>query len=243
MSTRRRGVDQLARLIQQLTVQNGQPRSAAPASNRRRRNRRRRARKSTRAEALPPAGQPGMVAASNPRRGAASIMGGEGHMRVSRDELCASVTTGDGGDLGDSYQLNPAVFSWLKGIAASWDRVVWHSVSLSWRPAVGTTTDGIICYGFDWDPSTSTKPKTRAAVCALTPVKDHAIWQATDRSPLTVRGGQLQSRRYYLIRSADAGDKSPATILLYITGAPAKKMVGELWIRYDVSFSGPREAV
>lgn len=242
MSARRRGLDQLARLLSQLTTNgtNGQSRTPAPS---RRRNRRRRARTKTRNEALPPSGQPGMVAASNPRRGATSIMGGEGHMRVSRDELCASVTTGNAGDLADKYDLNPVVFSWLKGIAASWDRVVWHSVQLSWRPAVGTTTDGIICYGFDWDPSTASKPKTRAAVVSLTPVKDHAIWQATDKSPLVVRGGQLQSRRFYMLRSADLGDRMPAAVLLYVSGAPASKMVGELWIRYDVTFSGPREAV
>lgn len=167
-------------------------------------------------------------------------------MRVSRDELCAVLTTGDGGNVTTVVPINPTKsrdnFPWLSGLSTSWERVVWHKLNFSWRPAVGTTTDGTVCYGVDWEPKDSKYAPTRAAIVSLTPVKDHPVWQATDRDPFVGTVNLLQSRRHYLLTGGDLEDSCPGSLLITVQGAPSKKMVGELWVHYDVSFLGPRKS-
>lgn len=170
-------------------------------------------------------------------------------MRVSRDELCVSVTTPDvSGNVSGCIPLNPVKaasnFPWLGGLASSWERVVWHSLQISWRPAVGTTTDGIMCYGVDWEPKPGSYSVSRSAVTSLSPVKDHPVWQATDTQPWRGPTGMLQSRRHYLLTATDLDDACPGSLLYSVKGAPKTKdnFLGELWIRYDLTFIGPRQA-
>lgn len=172
-------------------------------------------------------------------------------MRVSRDELLITLGTSDKGSVSTVVPLNPTLpdksgnpfFSWLSGLAASYERIVWHKLEVSWRPAVGTTESGIICYAVDWDPKDTGAAVTRPMVTSLTPVKDHPIWQATDSMPYRAPVGFLQSRKHYVMRATEIADTCPGSLLVSLENGPASKsLVGELWIRYDVTLIGPRSA-
>lgn len=134
-------------------------------------------------------------------------------------------------------------FPWLSGIATSWERVQWHSLAISWRSCVGTTTDGSVAYAYDWNsPSSSEKAPKRKEVTSSTPVFDHPIWQSTDARPLQAPPSQLRSRNQFIMGSTDSNDASPCSVILSVTGGPNNKNVGEIWIRYDVSMAGPRKS-
>lgn len=168
-------------------------------------------------------------------------------MRVARDELLATVTAGNTGDASLTVLMDPvrsaAYFPWLAGLATSWERIVWHRMQVTWRPAVGATTDGMVAYAPDFNnPATSTSSPKRPTVVSSTPVRDHAIWQSTEATPLVVPPAMLRSRAQFTLGASDGNDAAPCSLTLALTGGPPNKMVGELWVRYDVTLSGPRKA-
>lgn len=255
MSLSKKAVDQLCRaLTARVQIQNGAV--SAPTSSKRRRRRRRRARaRAAQGIQNVPSGQPGMPSTTGPRRLPTRMVGSEGGLRVSRDELFASLGVDDSGSMSTTLPINPfntgavEVFPWLEGIARSYERIVWNRLEFSWRSAVGTTSDGIICYGVNWEsPAHETDPTkgpTRADVTSLFPVKDHPVWQSTDNSPLVLPVSMLQSRKHYIMRSIDLDDACPGSFQVNIQGAPPgtstkRKTIGEIWVRYDVTLLGPR---
>lgn len=167
-------------------------------------------------------------------------------MRVSRDELFLSVVSSEVGDVKLCVPLNPAAskdnFPWLSGLSTSWERIVWHKLQFSWRPALGTTADGIITYAITWEPKLKTFAPDRSYVTSQTPVKDHAVWQATDTAPLIARVALLQSRKHYIMSSGSLEDAAPGSLVLNVKGVANNKFLGELWARYDVSMLGPKPA-
>lgn len=254
MSASRKQIAQLCRTItQQLSLSNG---PTTPSKSRRRaRNRRRRKARAARSGRMEniPTGQPGMPSTTGPRRRQTRLTGGEGSLRVARDELLAEVRTGatrDGtGSVSLTFPIVPiassaaaGTFPWLSGIAASYERIVWHSLSFSWRSAVGTTTDGLVCYGMNWESPNSKVVPTRADVTSLMPVKDHPIWKSTDDCPLVCPVSYLQSRKHYVMRSGDLDDACPGSLQLAVANGPSGKTVGEVWVSYDVTLLGPRKA-
>jgi len=229
----RKQINSLISLLQrQCNVAGGKP-SQLPRTRRRRRRRSR-----NNPSVIPPPGQPGMPRTNNPRLGRTVVTGDNQAMRVSREELVQVVATTPGGVASGAIQLHPNQFIWLKGLAASFDRAVWLKVRLNWRSFVGTGTDGNICYACDWASSDWTP--TRDKVLAISPVADHPVWLTTDDRPLILPISMLQTRREYILRSADAKDAQPGRIVYYVSGAPANKTVGEIWASYTIVFSGPR---
>lgn len=136
--------------------------------------------------------------------------------------------------------LVPDSFAWLKNIAKSFERVRWNSCVLQWRPAVGTTTSGVIAYGAAWDCS-STDPPNREDVLAQTPVADHPIWQ-TGRLSLPV--SRLRSRAWYQPTASDKFDAAPCSLKLSMsaTNLKAKQLAGEWWVTYDITMAGTQKA-
>lgn len=249
MSLSKKAINQLCRaLTSRVQIQDG----AVPASTtaKRRRRRRRRARAAAGIQNVP-SGQPGMPSTTGPRRRPTRLVGGEGGLRVARDELFISLGVDDTGNVSGTYPINPfnsgtiQLFPWLEGIARSYERIVWNRLEFSWRSAVGTTSDGIICYGVNWESPGEKVIPTRADVTSLFPVKDHPVWQTTDNSPLLLPLNMLQSRKHYIMRSTDLDDACPGSLQVSIEGAPPgtkdkRKTIGELWVRYDVTLLGPR---
>lgn len=132
--------------------------------------------------------------------------------------------------------LIPANLDWLKNIAKSFERIVWHSCKLWFTPAVGATKNGMLAYGVDYEVSESKKP-SHSQVSALTPSISHACWQSSLSKPLVIPQKMLQSRKWYVVNSTDLNDQGPGTLLGVYNG-DAVTYLGDFWIEYDVELSG-----
>lgn len=171
------------------------------------------------------------------RVGPGRVINPEGTVVIARCELLEEVKGSKNGNKGAIY-LQPLKFTWLKGLAGSFDRVSWVSASVIWKPAVGTNSDGLICYGVDWN--SNTVPNTRAGILALTPIADHPVWQSTEANPLILPASKLQSRKDYAVTgdsTVPAFDKGPGVLAWAITSEDVK-VYGELWIHYHVRLFG-----
>lgn len=186
--------------------------------------------------------------------GIAPNVGVGGQIRVCRTELFESITipkdaAGASKDFLSSFLIAPITTSgeiklpFLANLARVYTRYRWESLAFSWRPGVGTTTDGAVTYGVKLMDSDVTKnPSSRVAVSALFPVNDHPIWQG---STLPVAKSLLQSRLWYATYgSIDPVEQAPGTLQVGIAhdSLTADKYVGEFWITYCVTFDGTRAA-
>lgn len=187
----------------------------------------------------------------NPRRrvrgsgsqsgGTNSIDASAGAIRLSRREYVMDVT---GGTV-SWFELMPLRFAWLKGLAKNFDRYRWLSAVVEYKPAVGTTTTGLMAFGPDWNSGTSTTTYTREEVLAATPLSEAPVWQ---QQSLPLPKARLMSRKDYRISTKDdttwdddsAFDVMPCFIMWATTGA--KSIVGELWVSYTVELIGTRKA-
>lgn len=135
-------------------------------------------------------------------------------------------------------KIVPSSFTLLKGIATSFERTVWHNIAVYYKPAVATTFGGLVAYGVDWT-SKLTSDADRNKVCSLTPVLTHAAWMDSERAPLRIPRGMLQSRKFY-INGAPDEDAGPGAIVVSVdvSKVTAETAVGELWVFYDVEMLG-----
>lgn len=165
----------------------------------------------------------------------------EGTITLRRHELVKTLTTDDKGALSGSVALVPKSFSFLKGIAASFEHSRWHKLQVYYKPAVAVTTGGLIAIGMDWDNSSS-NATTRETISAFTPSMHFPAWKDTSTMPMVLPPRKLQTRMWYPHNSAsaDAVDKGPGTLRIAgeINGVAAKTNVGELWIAYEVQMQG-----
>lgn len=202
----------------------------APSTSRRRRDRRRRLNASS--GVVAPARQgpvPGRRAAGvGVRSSMREVAGG---IRIRRTEFFVDVS-----DAGSELAVCEK-FAWLNKIAKAFDRITWHACRVYYRPAVGTTKDGEVLIGVDWDGDKEGQALTKTFVQALTPVNCHPVWQA---STLVLPPSRLMSRREYKITpgsdKTDDYDTSFGNITWYT--AKTTTPVGSLWVEYDVSLFG-----
>lgn len=165
----------------------------------------------------------------------------DGTIRIRRCELLADVSAkaSVGGHLLLKPDASQLVF--LNGLANSFDRIVWHSARVFWRSAVGTTTNGTMTFGPDWNNKTADDVKL-STVSACTPLVTLPIWQSNDKQPLVLPSSKLMTRKEYSLAEADGFDSSPATILYFLTvdTSANTKAYGNLWVEYDVTLSGTK---
>lgn len=164
-----------------------------------------------------------------------------GEIRIRRRELLVSAKSGadPGKEAIFSSQLYPSSFPWLKNVAKCFERFKWNRLEFTWRPAVGTTTNGLVTYGILWDPAAKA-PDSRDKVSALTPVMDHPFWQSTENSPLTIAGPRLRARNWYNMSSTDVSDSSPGLFALAFAfgSSVINTLMGEIWVEYDIVLDG-----
>lgn len=166
-------------------------------------------------------------------------------MTVSRSELFTTLRSDSAGNASGSSKLIVTVaanFPWLSKVAASWERVMWHKCHFTWRPFVGTTSDGSVAYGPDYSFKGTTD---RAFVTSLSPVADHPLYLSTEGRSLVIPTAMLQSRKWYLTTSStvtDVAESAPFNLAINAKGGPATKDLGELWIHYTLTLSGPTKA-
>lgn len=82
--------------------------------------------------------------------------------------------------------------------------------------------------------------RSRAAVAALTPVKDHAVWQTSQ--PLVVPKEMLMTRQWYVLGDSQTDDFDRAVGCFHagvsFDSSPSKFVRGEFWISYTVELEG-----
>lgn len=154
---------------------------------------------------------------------------------ISRNELLTVVKTDTTGKAVSSLQIEPANFSYLRNIATSFENIKYNKIHIYYRPAVGTTVDGLITYGVDYGFK-DVAGKDRKFVSAFTPSKTQAIWCDSGDKPLTVPTRMLHGRNQYVL----AAKESDLTFgsLVYAVDGPVSKNCGEIWIDYTVTLSG-----
>jgi hypothetical protein len=186
------------------------------------------------------------------RMGLGPNIGNGGQICITRTELFESITipkdaAGTSKPFLSSYLIAPIATTgepklpFLANLARVYTRYRWESLTFSWRPGVGTTTDGSVTYGVKlMDADVAKNPSSRIEVSALYPVNDHPIWQGSN---LPVAKSLLQSRLWYATYgSIDPVEQGPGTLQVGIAhdALTADKYVGEFWITYTVTFDGTR---
>lgn len=168
--------------------------------------------------------------------------GGDGVIHLSRDELVTTIkvtknTTSSTGH----FDLVPSSFSFLKGIAKSFDRLVWNKIHIFYKPAVGSTFGGLVTYGVDWDFVT-TNDIGRERISSLTPSATLAAWSDNQTKPLVLQPAKIQSRRFFSPNATteDNSNKGPGKIhwATSVSAQAADTIVGELWVSYSVTMQG-----
>lgn len=174
------------------------------------------------------------------RRPAQSASVGAGDIRLTRSEMVREVTVAaNATSASGQFALGPPSFAFLKNLYGSFERYRWHSLSVYYKPAVGTTTNGLVSYGIDYTASKT--DQTRVQISTFTPNASHAVWADSTNKQLVVPKNMLMSREWY-VDGGDTVDKVTGNICYAATTtAPsAKTVLGELWVKYDVELAGTR---
>nr|WPR17549.1 MAG: capsid protein [Spider permutotetra-like virus] len=157
---------------------------------------------------------------------------------VTRMEMVIDVKTDANGLQSGNLSLKPSGTSlpWLNKLTDAFCFAEWKSISLFWKPGVSANTDGRIAFALDLDGRTES-PASRSTVLLYSPVKDTQIWQDTQQKPIVYSGSFLMGQKKF--QTSSAAGISPGSLIYWCTG-PKSQQVGELWISYKVTLSGPR---
>lgn len=176
------------------------------------------------------------------KAGGSTKMGGgnvSGSVTVSRSELLTDLTVAAKKDeVGKAIKLIPSttVLTWLNGLSKAFDQIVWHSVSIEYRPAVGAMKDGSLVVGIDWNPAASSGDRGKVQAC--TPNFETPVWKG---QRLTVPSSGLMSRKSYILLDSNASNSAPCAILanLRTSNLDNATFYGDLWVSYKVTLMGP----
>lgn len=180
------------------------------------------------------------------RGGMGASIGNGGKITISRDELLVTVATtaGKGESLFKKLlKPGPDLMPFLYRLGACYQRIRWRAFSVTWRPSVGTNTNGIVTYGVAYN---NQEIKDRMGVTSLTPVNDHAVWQSGKNTPLVVPQNMLMTRAWYELNGSntDPFDQALGTFYCSFTHDVAQTAAsrGEFWVRYTVEMEGTNNA-
>lgn len=211
----------------------------------RKRNRRSRTSGGRNSTGIPAGGtsNPNPVRARGRRSGMGSKVGNGGRIVLSRDELLVQVKTTPGrGESVFSVDLKPSagVMPFLFRLATCYQRIKWIRAHISWRPACGTNTNGIVSYGVAYNNTKAIN--TRELVTSLTPCNDHPVWQSTGIAQLIIPADMLMSRKWYALNtgSDDPFDQQMGKFYVGVSHdtANSAESRGEFWISYTVEMEG-----
>nr|QNM37827.1 putative CP [Thrips tabaci associated luteo-like virus 1] len=190
----------------------------------------RRRKRKTAANKMVAAVVPGPVAQGSSKRrrkgrGSGSAAA-DGEMTLSRLELLGEIPTA-----GKTWKICPSTFGWLSTLCKPFERFVFESLVLEYRPLVGTNAAGAVTIGVSWGDA---EVKDRAKIACLSPVVDHAVWTG---STMVLPARLLKSRPWFQVDASQHSDSYPGLVCAaYSTGVAAT--CGELWVRYKVRFQG-----
>lgn len=132
----------------------------------------------------------------------------------------------------------PEMFPLLKPIAAVFERVRWDKLVFYWKPAVGTTTGGLITLAMDWDWSGT--DDGRAKLTSYTPSVTHAIWVDGQKMPLVIPSSRIMAKAWYTPKSDSYPDRGPGKVKYAATAENKNKewVIGEVWVDYIATLYG-----
>jgi hypothetical protein len=119
----------------------------------------------------------------------------------------------------------------LDQFAALYDLYRINSVEVHYRPAVGTTANGIVHMGIDYDASDT--PTTISDITVLDPSVSVTVYREARIRPEISR---LQRLKWYFTTSGGTAN-AVAGFLCSIISPLASS--GEVWCKYDVTFTSP----
>lgn len=183
-----------------------------------------------------PSNQPRRVAQARRQQPANPLR--EGELVIARSELLLALEVAqDATETASAHLILPSNsrLTWLNKLAASFDQIIWLSAAIVWKPAVGTTFNGSLIVGVDWNADAN--GTTRTTVQACVPHMDTPVWS---KARMTIPTARLQSRRSYILKAAQNVDKAPGVILVNArTTKGAPTFLGDLWMEYKVRLMGP----
>jgi len=204
-------------------------------------------------------GSPSLVVGGSSRRGRrrnnrtniAPNIGNGGQITLARCELFTGLTIkANTGFTGLAIPLTPTtdVMTYLYRLCQCYTRLRWNYLNIEWRPACGTTQNGIVTFGLrlmEDRANPTAAPTDRKSISALTPVSDNALWQP---SQLPIPKRLLMTRTWYATTPSqtasgiDQFDLSPGTLMIGAqSSAPTSDLfAGEFWVTYSVTLDGTR---
>lgn len=164
-----------------------------------------------------------------------------GTLTITKRELLTTVTlAAEQAETLGSIPLVCGSFPYLKGLSASFDRVVFRKMHLWFKPAVGTTYPGRVSMGVDWD--FKSKPTERKQLAGFTPTATAAAWEDTEKAQMVLPRSSLQSRTFYSTSGpkTEYVDQGPGMLHWGVSGKEDPKIatISEIWAEYTVTLSG-----
>nr|QHA33870.1 putative coat protein [Atrato Sobemo-like virus 5] len=195
------------------------PQQQQPAANKKRRNRRRR---------------------KQGGGGPSNTISSDGVITVKRAELFCEITAEAKGTTSASNNgiwPTTEVLPWLQKLSKNFSQIVWKSIKIEYRPAVGTMKDGSLVVGIEWNDDGITP--TKASVQNCTPNFQTPVWQ---RKEMVLPSSRLQSRKFFSLKSTDLGvDRMPGSLVTFLScsAGTGKQYFGDIWLHYHVVLMGP----
>lgn len=164
-----------------------------------------------------------------------------GTLTITKREMLTTIAlAADTAETLGSVPLICDSFPYLKGLSASFDRVVFKKMHLWFKPAVGTTYPGRVSMGVDWDYKS--KPTLRKQLAGFTPTATAAAWEDTEKQQMVLPRNSLQSRTFYSTSGAktDYVNQGPGMLHWGVSGKQdsAIATISEIWAEYTVTLSG-----
>lgn len=140
------------------------------------------------------------------------------------------------GNLAECIPLMPSEFAWLKSLSKAFDRVIFHSMEIEYRPYSSAMNSGSVTIGVDWNYSVTTPTKDSALAC--TPSTYTPVYVA---KKMILPSSQLMSRKSYILTSSskvEKAERSPAQLLVVASSDKASLIAGDLFVKYSVTLQG-----
>lgn len=164
-------------------------------------------------------------------------------IRVVHSELLVNIQLAADKDTVSGYvELVPdsttSLAGHFKALGNIYERFQWHSCTLEYFGAVGSTVGGVVAIGIDYDQDTKLTIDLPAIV-AMSPNAQVAAWKKVSiRVPAT----RMQAQKWVSTEVAHINEGFLGKLGFYASCPDSKgKLLGYVKLHYDVTFSGPRK--
>lgn len=171
---------------------------------------------------------------------AGSFAGTASQLTFSHEELWSEVKGSATAAVVKAYTFLPGKsgLGFLDKIALSWDRYVVTHVTIFYRSSSGTTRNGAVVVGVDWDVASGAGDLAYAQT--LQPRLRLPVWES---GQMVLPANLLMSRKFLLVSPNETAQINPDygafKVVAAVTSTSDASSIGELWVRYTVVFHSP----